>query len=84
MRMPTVVSVPGHSDIAGNYEADNLARNRTIVATVNFANDAGIPFSSVKYLLRSVFTNKENSRWEGETACNLTRQIWTVLDKEER
>lgn len=44
----------GHRDIPGNSVAHELAKNGTVLTTVNSAQDVGTRLSSAKYLLSKV------------------------------
>ena len=72
--------VPGHSDIAANCKADELARESTEMTLREEHKNIGTPMATVKLLLSQATHKKSNSRWQSGTTCDITRKIWPVID----
>lgn len=49
-----MVWIHGHSDIPRNCMADELAKEGTLLSPIKHANNAGLPFSTAKYMLKQI------------------------------
>ena len=72
--------VPGHCDITGNCEADELARSGTRLPTVTFPL-IGTPLATIKLQVKEWYTAQANAIWRAESTCSTTRQTWPSLTR---
>jgi len=68
----SIIWVPGHRDIVGNYIADELARQSTINPLLPRKENVGMPMSTCKLNIKNYFNKLANAHWH-HSVVSLTR-----------
>ncbi|OFC59623.1 hypothetical protein BBW68_14995 [Candidatus Erwinia dacicola] len=68
--------VPGHSDIPGNCEADELARIGTTLQLTSEKEGIFMPLATCKHLISEHVINIAESRWRQSITCSTSRLTW--------
>jgi len=71
--------ISGYRDIVGNWIADELARQGTIMNLLLGKENVGMPMETCKLNIKNYFNKRANTYWQNAPQCRISHQTWPVI-----